>query len=332
MLTSGSNYFKYFLPSPEQQLLGLCVTTTGFTHVPAGSPYPFSQHPADHHFAWERGRVLEAVQIVLIEAGRGTFEIQGGGTHDIEAGTAFVILPGRWHRYRPDPAVGWDESWIEFQGPMVDGFLHNGLFSLDNTVRSDAFHGGLDEALNEVHALVRAGANGSDPRLAARAYAVVASWAIMGAAQAAPPRLTRAVQQAERYMTEHFNEPLSVERLACTLGLAYSHFRRAFREQTGYAPWQYIMRLRLTRARRQLVTDTDATLEEIALRLGFSSGFHFSSSFKQAFGISPDSWRRNMRELVDTAASQQADAPKRRGKRKVARRTGRIFDAQHGRH
>jgi len=67
--------------------------------------------------------------------------------------------------------------------------------------------------------------------------------------------------------------------------------RRAFRAQTGFAPWQYVMHLRLTRARR-LLASSDAKLDEVAARVGFSSGFHLSFAFKRAFGQSPDTWRQ----------------------------------------
>jgi transcriptional regulator GlxA family with amidase domain len=114
------------------------------------------------------------------------------------------------------------------------------------------------------------------------------------AAQQAPARqshITRAVAEAERHFAEHLSEPLDMALLARRLGVAYSHFRKVFKMHTGFAPWQYMIRLRLSQARR-ILASSDATLEEVALRVGFSSGYHLSAGFKQAFGIAPDPWRR----------------------------------------
>ena len=52
-----------------------------------------------------------------------------------------------------------------------------------------------------------------------------------------------------------------------------------------------MLHLRLAQARRQLAA-SDATLDEIAARLGFSSAFHLSAAFKQAYGEPPALWRR----------------------------------------
>lgn len=306
MITASPNYFRYFLPTPEQKIWGLGVTGTGYTEVPPGANYPISVHPADHHFAWERGRALEALQIVMIEDGSGIFEMQPGQSHAISAGMAFVVLPGTWHRYRPEAKSGWHESWIEVQGPLIDQMLMHGVFDKSTAVRKGGFQVGLDRALEEVHALARDGAPGFNPELAACAYRVIAAWARMADLHVEPSRLSLAVLQAERYLTEHFCEPVNIEELAASLGVAYSHFRRAFRRHTGYAPWRYILRLRLSRARRQLAAGNDATLEEIALNLGFSSGFHFSTTFKQAFGVSPDRWRRRMRTMAINGGPSQA--------------------------
>ena len=47
------------------------VLDAGFTLIPPGTPYPPHQHPEDHHFAWENGRVLRAYTFVYITRGQG---------------------------------------------------------------------------------------------------------------------------------------------------------------------------------------------------------------------------------------------------------------------
>ena len=103
--------------------------------------------------------------------------------------------------------------------------------------------------------------------------------------------IQRAVHRAERYLNDHYREAIQIEALAAQLGVAYSHFRRAFRAHTGFSPWRYVIHLRLTRA-RALMASSNATLEDIATQTGFSSGFHLSSTFKQAYGLAPDPWRK----------------------------------------
>ncbi|MBC7366425.1 MAG: helix-turn-helix transcriptional regulator [Undibacterium sp.] len=105
--------------------------------------------------------------------------------------------------------------------------------------------------------------------------------------------MRRAVLATERYFAEHHAKLVNVEALARRLGVAYSHFRRAFLAHTGFPAWKYVVHLRLTQARRFLV-GSDATLDDIAARLGFSSGFHFSAAFKQRYGVYPARWRRKM--------------------------------------
>lgn len=298
MTPTPPDYFRYFTAAPDIARWGVGLTAAGFTAIPAGAAYPPRQHPADHHFGWERGRVLEALQLVSISRGRGTFESRPTGERAIEPGTAFVIVPGTWHRYRPDPATGWVESWIEVQGPAVANLLRAKVFSAAAAVRPVGPAAGLEAALDAVHMRARTAGAGFDPELAAAALAVLAAWDKAARLQPARSRMVRAIAAAETHLAEHLAEPVNVEALARQLGVAYSHFRREFKAHTGFAPWQYVVHLRLSRARR-LLAASDATLDDVATRLGFSSAFHLSSAFKQEFGVAPEHWRKNLsREAV----------------------------------
>ena len=238
--------------------------------------------------------MLEALQIVLISAGGGWLETRATGRRRVTAGMAFLLLPRVWHRYRPDPRTGWLESWIEVQGPVVDGLLAAGIFPPGAVLRPGALDAGLEETLDEIHRRVWQGGGVCHADMAAAALKALGQCARCGAQQRGrDARIELAVEEAKRFLDEHHAEAVNVEQLARDVGVAYSHFRRAFRAKTGYAPWQYVLHLRLTRARR-LLASGNAKLDEIAARVGFSSGFHLSAAFKRAFGESPDAWRRSL--------------------------------------
>lgn len=295
MTLGMENHFRYFPASPELLRWGAVLTASGFTRVPPGSAYPPAGHPEDHHFDWDQGRIIEALQLVLVSEGSGWLETLATRRRRVEAGMAFLLLPRTWHRYRPDPHTGWVESWIELQGPVIDNLLAARSFPPATVLRRGAIEIGLEEILNAIHRRVFSGSHGIQAELSAAALQALARFSRLP--PSGPPRLSaiqRAVHRAEKHLTEHFREPIHVERLAADLGVAYSHFRRAFQAHTGFAPWRYVIQLRLTRARRMLAA-SDAKLDDIAAQVGFNSGFHLSSAFKQAYGISPDPWRKALR-------------------------------------
>lgn len=291
MLFRPETYFRHFPVAPEFDAWGLCVTATGYASVPPRAPYPPATHPEDHLIDWSRGRVLDCYQIVLITAGRGTFATDTTARRRVEAGSAFLLMPGIRHVYAPDPATGWDESWIEMRGASLDTLRDAGVLSPKDALRKDGAAGALSASLAAVHARVFEAVPGFDAELIARGLRVLTAWAESGRKRTMPARVAAAVGKAERYLAEHLTEPVNMEALASELGVAYSAFRRAFKEHTGYSPWQYVLQLRLMRARR-LLAESDARLEDVAAGLGFNSAFHLSTCFKQAFGVSPSEWRK----------------------------------------
>lgn len=291
MPAATADYFRY-LPLPAaMETWGLAVTAAGFTVIKPGSPYPPTRHPSDHELIWDQGRRLDALQIISILGGSGWFESEATGLKRLTPGSAFLVIPMVWHRYRPDPRTGWTESWMELRGPIMRRLCKSGVLSAKSAVGRQTDEAGLNEALEAVHARMRHAGNAFDPELTARGFGVLAAWARVGRSHPVQTQATRAILEAERYFALHYTEPLNIAELASKLGIAYSHFRRQFTRHTGYAPWAYVLRLRLLRARRVLATE-QLSLEEIARQLGFSSAFHFSAAFKKAFGDSPTLWRK----------------------------------------
>jgi AraC family transcriptional regulator len=79
---------------------------------------------------------------------------------------------------------------------------------------------------------------------------------------------------------------LTIDMLAREAGLSTAHFSRAFRETMGRAPHQYLLSMRLEKARR-LLEVPDANLSDVAHRTGFADQAHFTRLFKRSYGITP---------------------------------------------
>ena len=86
---------------------------------------------------------------------------------------------------------------------------------------------------------------------------------------------------------------LSLQVLAKESGYSRVHFVRMFRAATGYPPHNYLLKLRVDRARELLASPT-LSLTDIALECGFSSHSHLSRVFRQVLGATPSEYRRSL--------------------------------------
>ncbi|WP_269539864.1 helix-turn-helix domain-containing protein [Cerasicoccus fimbriatus] len=83
----------------------------------------------------------------------------------------------------------------------------------------------------------------------------------------------------------------TVEALAKTAGYGINHFTRIFTKVVGKPPKEYITDLRIRRA-KDLLANSDRSLKEVAIQVGYQSPAFFSRQFKLKEGISPSEFRR----------------------------------------
>lgn len=112
-----------------------------------------------------------------------------------------------------------------------------------------------------------------------------------------PAASLRKMVQARDLIREYFAEPIALADCAAEAGLSPWHLLRAFRDTFGETPKEYVTRLRIERA-QQLLTVTERSVTEVCFDVGFSSLGTFSVLFKRHVGISPITFRRQVRCLV----------------------------------
>lgn len=95
------------------------------------------------------------------------------------------------------------------------------------------------------------------------------------------------LQPLLQYIDEHLSDPeLSNIQLASVLQISEVYLRKLFSTHLHTSPKQYILELRLRKA-KQLLMDTPFSVSSIAEECGFSGVYHFSRAFKQQTGQSP---------------------------------------------
>ncbi|WP_065375774.1 GlxA family transcriptional regulator [Ensifer adhaerens] len=91
-------------------------------------------------------------------------------------------------------------------------------------------------------------------------------------------------------MEQHTENTISISELAASVGLSRRQLERLFMEKAKMSPALVYRKFRLERA-KHLLTQTDASLIEIALEVGFESAGHFSRIFAKTYGQTPSRLR-----------------------------------------
>jgi len=291
MRNSFFSFNRYFPISRRDRKWGLFVNTIGETRVPPHTPYPPVEHPKGYAFDWQQGRVLDSFALVYISGGRGSFESDGGVNVPIEAGSVFLLFPGVWHRYQPDPQTGWHEFWIGFDGGLARNWLKNKFISPAQPVFKINIEDTVLATFNRIIQSSRANRPALQQILAGAAANLVG---ICYSAQQAPPATgdpgSHAIELAIARLEGDLGREVDMKAMAQELGVSYSWFRTAFAMHTGLAPHQYLLEMRLVRARNLLV-GTRLTVKEIAVQTGFQDEHYFSRLFRQKLNVTPSEWR-----------------------------------------
>lgn len=94
------------------------------------------------------------------------------------------------------------------------------------------------------------------------------------------------------FMEQHFNEPISLEQLSAIIGVSVSYLCRKFKEIYQVSPIQYLINLRMMKARELLTTQNRLTVKEISQKCGYADVSYFCSEFKRYFRLTPIEYQK----------------------------------------
>jgi AraC-like DNA-binding protein len=117
--------------------------------------------------------------------------------------------------------------------------------------------------------------------------------------------LNRRMLRARDAMDRHYAEPLNVRAVAAVAHVSEGHFIRSFRAVFGETPHRYLQRRRVERS-MFLLRETDRSVTDICLDVGFTSLGTFSRTFREIVGETPSDYRLGHGPIVTPHCVQLA--------------------------
>lgn len=107
-----------------------------------------------------------------------------------------------------------------------------------------------------------------------------------------------AVRRVRQYLSSHLSERITLEQLAAVVHLSPNYLCSLFKQETGWTIMEYLLRQRVEKAKRMMVTEEDS-LSLIAEKCGFSDYNYFSQTFRKLTGTTAMQYRKAMRTPIN---------------------------------
>ena len=259
--------------------------------------HPRYQMPFHWHNVWEILRVLDGTLRISLDDEQ----------YSLKGGDAVLIRGGVLHGGEPENCIYeclvFDLYGIFRSMEMVKPYLRP--FYRQTCIPKSFYPAGENGPVTEtVDGLMRvfSGASGC-PELEtvaglSRLFALIRSssaWEDQAVQEGAGSRTDR-IKPVLEFIESHYSAPLSLDDLAEVAGMNPKYFCRVFRSFTHHSPMDYLNFYRIEQA-ANLLDSTELPVTEVGNRCGFWESSYFTKVFRKYKGVTPASYRRNLRAL-----------------------------------
>lgn len=246
------------------------------------------------------------IELIVILQGKGGFIIEGQ-EHEVKEGNLVILNPGTFHRSFPDNRS--DQTYVECYLGFTDvefkncpkNFLplfrgHENIIRLPEESKQLIFH--LCGAIDQESSRYEAGRS-----LMLKAYLIQVLCLIERLRRQELEQVEKSgcsthyefksitkkyiVQNIMKYMEENYREKISLDQIANNMYLSSYYISKLFKSETGDTPINYLISLRMRKAREILDNNPECSVQAVAAAVGYEDAYHFSKLFKKYYGLSP---------------------------------------------
>lgn len=230
----------------------------------------------------------------VIQEGSVTIETEG---KTIAAHKNDVVLIDCYKRHRYYSSIGWKAVWVHFDGASARGY-YNAIVRANGNVFSTHHSAFIEKKITSILRALSSGENVNETQIAFQLTSILTAMTdpidIPSGASAGKDEIERLLAK----INADISNPPSVQEMAKLSGLSQYHFIRVFNNIVGMTPKQYIITVRMNRA-KYLLNTTDIDIRDIAKMVGYASESAFCTGFKNALETTPGEYRSISRQMVE---------------------------------
>ena len=212
--------------------------------------------------------------------GEGFLEYKGE-SYKLKKGDLFIIDCNEYQHYRTAGEV-WDFYWVHIGGAAAYGYYKIIAENRGNVFRCPQ---NFIDYWELIYKTMGKGGFDSEPSMSLQIHELLTA-VLMG------DRGAKSFTKVERLIKERYMQRITLDEMAGEQRMSKYHFSRSFKAETGFSPYEYLIKYRLNAAKR-LLLGSDLAVDEIALSCGFESVSNFIGKFKRTVGMTPGAYRKD---------------------------------------
>ena len=234
----------------------------------------------------------------FVFSGKGIFECMGK-TYHLSANQGFFIEQNVPIYYKADDQDPWHYAWISLGGKQADTLFQKLCLNTETPIYNARPNADLYTAFRNC---MHQHTTGTDNDMCAAVFSLFATLEKNSVNQIVEKQNFKQlyVQTAEQYILSNYHSPdIKIEKIAAIVGINRSYLTRLFIEKFGHSPQQYLLNLRMERA-KNFLQNTSHSIQTIACSVGYSNIDAFSKIYKKYFGASPSQTRKLSSRSTET--------------------------------
>jgi len=225
--------------------------------------------------------------IMYIRKGNG-FVSAENRTYQANAGDVVILDCHRPHLYYTK--TGWETLWVHF-----DGNISKELFELIYNRVGNVLPAGnsilIPHCISVILESFRKNRPLPEAVVSCHIHRMLTEMLLLASNGAEPQTGSiNPVLDAITHIHANFHRRITLNELAESVKISPYHFSRLFKKETGYSPYEYVLKTRIDHA-KVLLKKTELSVKEIAFKVGFNSESNFINTFSSRLGLTPNEFR-----------------------------------------